>query len=194
MKTIIGLGNSGEKFEGTRHNIGFQLVKAFKSKHNFPRWEEDKYLKAQVTKKQMEGEKIVLGLPQTMMNSSGQAVKEFFERFQLEKQNLWVVHDDKDLNLGELRIVKNSGSAGHKGVESIIKQIETKGFFRFRLGIMTNFEKRVPRTKEEVSQFVLSKFFDDETDKLKQVKKRGLEALSFALKRSCEAAMQRYND
>lgn len=193
MKIIIGLGNTGDEFKGTRHNIGFQLLKSFKSKHNFPHWSEDKYLQALISKKQLDNETVILGLPQTMMNSSGQSVKEFLNRFGIEPDELWVVHDDKDLNLGEIRIVKNSGSAGHKGVESIINQLGTNNFIRFRFGIMTNFKKRIPRTKEEVSQFVLGKFFADEKDKVKQVKKRGLKALTFALEGSYKAAMQKYN-
>lgn len=193
MKIIIGLGNTGDKFQQTRHNIGFRLLKAFKSKHNFPRWKEDKYLKAKISKKQLHGETVVLGLPQTMMNSSGESAKEFLDRFEISLDNLWIVHDDKDLKLGELRIVKSSGSAGHKGVQSIINQLDSQDFVRFRVGIMTNFEKRVPRSKKQVSKFVLGKFFQEEKQTVKKVKKRGLKALEGALQDGYSNAMQEFN-
>lgn len=194
MKLIIGLGNKGEKFEGTRHNIGLDILKEFKTESDFPAWKKDKYLQAKITSAQINSEKVILGLPQTMMNKSGEAVREFFDRFDLNKKDLWVVHDDKDLNLGQIRIGKNSGSAGHKGVQSIINHIDSKDFFRFRIGIMTNFQKRIPKTKKEVSQFVLSGFFKDEKGKVGKVKKRGLKALNFALKQSPKSAMQEYNN
>lgn len=193
MKIIIGLGNTGDKFKRTRHNIGFRLLKAFKSKHNFPRWKEDKYLKARVSKKQLNEKAVVLGLPQTMMNSSGESAKEFLDRFEISLDDLWIIHDDKDLELGELRIVKNSGSAGHKGVQSVIDQFGSKNFVRFRVGIMTNFEKRIPRTKKQVSKFVLGKFFEEEKEEVKKVKKRGLKALEGALKDGYSDAMQKFN-
>lgn len=194
MKLIIGLGNKGEKFEGTRHNIGFDILKEFKTESDFPAWKKDKYLQAKITSAQINSEKVILGLPQTMMNKSGEAVREFFDRFDLNKKDLWVVHDDKDLNLGQIRIGKNSGSAGHKGVQSIINQIDSKDFFRFRVGIMTNFQKRIPKTKKEVPQFVLSGFFKDEREKVRKVKKRGLKALNTALKQSPKSSMQEYNN
>ena len=114
MVLITGLGNPGKEYKRTRHNVGYLVIDELaKQKPN----------------------DVVLLKPQTFMNKSGTAVIEAINFYKIKPADLWVVHDDVDLELGEFKISKNRGSAGHKGVESIIKRLGTKDFWRVRIGI-----------------------------------------------------------
>jgi PTH1 family peptidyl-tRNA hydrolase len=168
MILIVGLGNPGRKYEKTRHNIGFQVI------------DELGFLNKK---------KVILAKTKTFMNLSGKAVKLLVSRYQLPLTNLWVVHDDIDLPLGKIRISKGRGAAGHKGVESIIKELGTKNFVRFRIGIK-------PKRKSanwRAERFVLQKFNKGEEKIVKEVIKKTAEAISFSLKGGFEKAMSKYN-
>ena len=157
---IIGLGNPGKKFEGTRHNVGFMAIDLFAEKNTFSEFKLQKKSNALISERIVNSEKIILAKPQTFMNDSGKAVKE------LKTKDIIVVHDDIDLSLGKIRISKKRGSAGHKGVDSIIKELKTNDFWRIRIGIQ---QKKKP---ENVEKFVLQKF-EKETDIEKAVKTIG---------------------
>ena len=126
VKLIIGLGNPGKKYEKTRHNIGSKAI------------DELRFLNLK---------NVVLTKPQTFMNESGKTVKNLLKNYKTKPDNLIVMHDDIDLPIGKIRIVKNRGAAGHKGVESIIKALGTKNFIRFRIGIQP---KRKPANSSAV--------------------------------------------
>jgi len=146
MFLVIGLGNPGKKYEKTRHNIGAQIVEAMK-------------------KTKLKG--FVFAKTQTFMNNSGQAVKDLVNFCKIKPVNLYIVHDDIDLPLGEIKVVKNRGSAGHKGVESIIKELKTKDFNRLRVGIRPKTGK--PKNLEK---FVLQNFTKQEEKIIKEVIKK----------------------
>jgi PTH1 family peptidyl-tRNA hydrolase len=167
MILIVGLGNPGKKYQKTRHNIGFRVIDQLQS---------------------LNLKKVILAKPQTFMNLSGKTVKLLVARYRLPVTNLWVIHDDIDLPLGKIRIVKNRGSAGHKGVESIIRELGTKNFIRFRVGICPKTSK--PKNPEK---FVLQKFNKDEEKIVKEVIKKTVEAIEFSLKTSLEKAMSEFN-
>jgi len=131
MLAIIGLGNLGKEYESTPHNAGFEALDYFAEKNNFPVFEFDKYSNSLVSEK----DGLILVKPQTFMNSSGSSVQKLFKNLKLKIKNLALVHDDIDLPLGEFKISKNRGSAGHKGVESIIKALGTEDFTRIRIGV-----------------------------------------------------------
>ena len=107
---------------------------------------------------------IILMKPQTFMNSSGEAVRAFIDYYKLDPQGVWVVHDDVDIPFGEIRVRKGGSSAGHKGVESIIKHLGTQNFLRFRIGIKNELTERV-----ETESFVLQRFSKDEEKKLSHI-------------------------
>ena len=162
MILIIGLGNPGKKYLKTRHNIGFRIIDEFAKKNNFSEFSSVKKADSLVSQtifnsREAISDKIILAKPQTFMNNSGKAVKMLIKNRDLNSKNLIVIHDDIDLALGKIRISKNRGSAGHKGVESIIKEIGTKNFTRIRIGI-----KPEQKTKVETEKFVLQKFLKDE--------------------------------
>lgn len=185
---IIGLGNPGEKYANTRHNIGFSVIDAFAQKNNFGDFKLNKKSEALLAENNFEGKKIILAKPQTFMNNSGNTVREIIKNSKLETKDLIVVHDDIDLPLGKIKIVEGRGSAGHKGVESIIKSLGEESFARIRLGIAPTSGK-----PENPESFVIGKFTKEEA----AIKNRGLEkavlALNAILQEGLEKAMNGFN-
>ncbi|MDI6591703.1 MAG: aminoacyl-tRNA hydrolase [Patescibacteria group bacterium] len=201
MILIVGLGNPGKKFQKTRHNLGFRIVENFQKEKKFSNWKFEKEFKAEISKGILNSKKIILAKPQTFMNFSGKAVKFLINRYFLKKskinamasvlpwfENLWIVHDDIDLPLGEIRISKGRGAAGHKGVESIIKAINSKNFVRFRIGIQPKTGK--PKNLEK---FVLQKFNKKEEKIVKEVIEKTTEAIEMTIKEGIEKAMGEFN-
>ena len=182
MIIIIGLGNPGEKFKEARHNIGFMTVDFFAKKNSFPDFELSKKHDSLVSK----SNKVLLANPQTFMNRSGIAVKKIIT--QNKKADLLVVHDDIDLPLGKFKIVKNRGSAGHKGVESIIKAVGNKNLIRFRVGIQQ--EKGKPKHPDK---FVLQSFTGEEQKIVNKTIKKIAEALDYFIENGLERTMNEYN-
>ena len=132
---IVGLGNPGKKFEGTRHNVGFMVLDKFAEKNDFPKFELQKKFEALVSEGVIDDQKVILAKPQTFMNESGKSVKKIASCFKFHVSSFIVVHDDIDMPVEKIKIVEERGSAGHKGVESIIKSVGNKGLIRFRIGI-----------------------------------------------------------
>ena len=164
MMNIVGLGNPGKKYINTRHNIGFMVVNEFAKENNFPKFRMLKKYNALISKKN----NVLLVKPQTFMNNSGVAVKKT-----IQNQNLIVIHDDIDLLFGKIRISKNRGSAGHKGVESIIKELGSKNFTRLRIGIQPKQGK-----PKDVEKFVLQNFTRKEKKVIKEIIKKSLAELA----------------
>jgi len=192
MILVVGLGNPGKKFEKTRHNLGFLIIENLKLKiENFSDWRYEKKFKAEISRGKIGNKKIILARPQTFMNNSGKAVKLLTKTYTLDPKNLIVIHDDIDLTLGKIKIVKNRGSAGHKGVQSIIDELGTKDFVRFRIGIkpVTSDKRQVTR----IEDFVLRKFNKEEERILKGVIKKAVGAIEVAIKEGVEKAMSRFN-
>ena len=186
MFLIVGLGNPGEKYKKTWHNIGFLAVNFFSKKKNFPEFKMDKKLKSEVADNKIEKEKVILAKPQTFMNASGTAVGPLMRQWRIKSDNLVVIQDDLDLPFGKIRIVKDRGTAGHKGIDSIIKIIGTKDFLRIRVGIQPNHGK--PKHPEK---FVLRKI--DTEGKLKEVFKKTDKAIDMILEGKENEAMTEYN-
>lgn len=217
MIIIIGLGNPGKKFEKTRHNVGFRIVDEFTKRNNFPKFKLSKNFLAEISEGSFNGKKIILAKPQTFMNNSGRAIKLLIQK-RLKKAMaelrrrydfLWVIHDDIDLPLGKIRISVGRGAAGHKGVQSIIDELETKDFMRFRVGIKLNSKCKMqnyipphhPPAKAgpsselqfKIQNFVLKKFTKDEEKIMKKIIKKAVKAIECSLKLGPEKAMQKYN-
>ncbi|MFH0791867.1 MAG: aminoacyl-tRNA hydrolase [bacterium] len=136
MFLIIGLGNPGQKYQNTRHSVGFMATDVFNKKHNFSPFRLNKKSNALESDGIINDRAVKIIKPQTFMNNSGKAIKQFNgNRSQKEAVTIIVIHDDADLPVGDLKISKNRGSAGHHGVESVIKEIKTKDFTRIRIGV-----------------------------------------------------------
>src|SRR4030042_1851424 len=171
MFLIVGLGNPGKKYQKTRHNLGLRVIDELES---------------------LNLKEVVLARPRVFMNESGKTVKGLVGTHNQKSNNLIIIHHDIDLLLGQIRIVKNRGSAGHKGVESIIRELGTKNFVRFRVGI-----KPVSGIKHQVSnveKFVLQKFNKEEEKIVKDIIKKTAEAIEYFLKEGIERAMNEFNE
>jgi len=190
MKLIVGLGNPGKKYEKTRHNIGAFVVNKFLILNSppFPKFKINKKFKSLITKGELNDEEVLLALPQTFMNNSGEAVKAIASYYKLEPHDIWVIHDDLDLPLGKIRISRGSRAGGHKGVQSVIEELKTKDFIRFRLGIALPQRIKIPAEK-----FVLQKFSQEEEEKVNQSSKTIIEAIELTLKNGLEKAMNKFN-
>ena len=162
MKLVVGLGNPGKIYKNTRHNIGFILIDkiAQKLEVNF---KFNKSLQAEIAECNIKenGGKVKFAKPQTFMNDSGKTIKKIKDYFKIKTQDIWVIHDDVDLELGKVRISYNSTSAGHKGVQSMIENI-SQDFYRIRIGIGSS--KKIP-----TETWVLQRFNNEEIAILKPV-------------------------
>jgi PTH1 family peptidyl-tRNA hydrolase len=196
MKVIVGLGNPGKKFKKTRHNLGFMVVESLKSKFkNFSNWKKSRKFLSEISEGKINEERVILVKPQTFMNNSGKAVKPLIRNFLPNKamaelsRHLFVIHDDIDIPIGKFKISIGRGSAGHKGVQSIIDEIGTKNFVRFRIGIETANNKATSNRKD----FVLQKFSKKEEKVLKEVIKKTVEAIEIAIAEGLGKAMSEFN-
>jgi peptidyl-tRNA hydrolase, PTH1 family len=148
---IVGLGNPGEKYEKTTHNSGSRTVSLLQKIAALPNFSKDNTLKSLTSKGLVEEKKIILLLPLTYMNLSGEAVGKLVKRENLPPEKIIVVYDDTDIELGKVRFSSSGGSAGHKGVLSIIKNLKTKNFKRVRIGV----RKKQEKEREKALSFVL---------------------------------------
>lgn len=161
MILIIGLGNPEQVYKGTRHNLGSCFVDKLKEALDFPDFKLDKRSNALISSK----DDIILAKPQTFMNKSGESVKK------LLKDKLIVIHDEADIDLGEVKVSKGITSHGHNGVQSIIDQIRTNDFTRIRIGINS---KDMP---EDLEKAVLKKLTSQEKEILKEKEQEILEKI-----------------
>lgn len=185
MWAVVGLGNPGRRYSGTRHNVGFTFVrrmaKAWETKLRKRRFS------SKIAEVEKENERIMLVLPQTYMNNSGVAVKRIMEGRNIQPEQLLVVYDDLDIPVGEIRIRKRGSAGTHKGMRSIVQEIETTQFPRMRIGIGP-----LPAGEDAV-EYVLSCFDETEGVLLEESLKSAREALEMILDGRVEAAMNMYN-
>jgi len=159
MKLVVGLGNPGLKYRKTRHNVGFILLDKYVKEHNLS-WKKDKKAKAQVALY----EDLIFVKPQTFMNSSGISVSYLMNYYNLNLQDLLVVHDDVDLDFLQIKLQKSIGPAGHRGVEDIIVSVKSKDFWRFRVGV-----GRPHSVQMSVEDFVLAPFSRQELEEIQNI-------------------------
>ncbi len=203
MKLIAGLGNPGEKYENTRHNIGFMALEQFLKDTQTLKdtvWNNSSKFKADIAEitwqpKHATAEKILLLKPKTFMNNSGMAVRIAADFYKIEADDIWIVHDDVDLQLGQLRIRKGGGSAGHRGIESLLEVFPKGDFWRFRMGIgrPTSRDPQELVGEKGVDTFVLGNFDHQEHAKVRELLKRASKAIQMGLEAGLEASMNKFN-
>lgn len=167
---IVGLGNVGQEFEGTRHNIGFVCVDELASNQEFDPWVEKKDLKCLLTMKNIGNTRVILIKPTTFMNNSGEAVQAASHFYKIPPGNILIVHDELDIPFGQIRTRIGGSDAGNKGISSTIQHIG-ENFGRMRIGI------KAP-TKMKASDFVLAKFSEKEQENLPALKKEAVSMLT----------------
>lgn len=190
MVLIVGLGNPGKKYEKTRHNLGFMVVEVLAKKWlpvEKRKWQFDQKSNSELI---IHNSQFLLVKPQTFMNASGYAVKKLASSFELQISDIYAIYDDLDLPLGKLKIRKGGGTAGHRGLESIVKELEAADFVRFRLGIG---HPGPGSSEKEVESYVLSPFGRREKSAVRKMIKKTLSAIETALKEGLEVAMNRFN-
>ena len=185
MHLIVGLGNPGKEFQETRHNIGFWVIHDLAKKHDIP--VSGIKHQALVGQGLIDQQKVILAQPQTYMNLSGHAVASLFNYYRLSLENLLVVYDDLDLELGRLRMRKCGGHGGHNGLRSLISCLKTQEFARLRVGI--------GRPKDHLGgrDFVLRKFAKNEKPVVEEAVKRCLTGIELWLEAGVEQAMNQVN-
>jgi len=189
---IVGLGNPGEQYKNTPHSAGFLVVDELLTAHDLE-LTDNKKLKSEVAEYKNGTKKIILAKPQTFMNKSGEAVSALTKSYKLKAESsLWVVHDDVDLELGKIKIVRNRGSAGHKGVQDIMRKLKTQDFVRFRIGIRPK-RLATKRSKALMNKFVASTVGKADQAVFKKAIKRCTEAVLVALEDGVEKAASVYN-
>ena len=192
---IVGLGNPGEEYEGTRHNTGRMALEVFARIQHFSEWKEDAKAKATVSKGAVEKKLAALVLPDTFMNKSGLAVMKFVKSVKAAEK-LVVVYDDLDLPLGTIKISFDRGSGGHRGVESIMTTLKTKKFTRIRIGVSPETPGgtlKKPHGEKEVIDFILKRFKDAEVPELKKAFKQSAKALEAIITSGPMVAMNEFN-
>ena len=143
-----------------------------------------------ISRGSFEKKEILLALPETFMNKSGQALGKIVSFYKIKITNLVVVHDDADLQKGEVRISKNRGTAGHKGLDSIVGVLKTKNFTRIRIGVRP---KNYVAGSKLLDKFVLKKFTKEEEKIIKETIKKTCQAIEFAIKEGLEKTMTKFN-
>jgi len=172
---IVGLGNPGEEYDNTRHNVGRMAVSYFQNEEGFPEWKIDMKTKNLVSEKKG---KFMLVLPENFMNNSGKSIASLITSAK-KAESLVVIHDDLDIPFGKVKISFNKSAGGHRGVANIVKNIKTEAFIRIRIGISGETKKGIkkPVGEEAVLKFILGKFKPDELKDLKKEFKKIHQAL-----------------
>ena len=160
---IIGLGNIGKQYAGTRHNIGFVCLDEFAKAHDFDAWTDKKDLKCLMTSKTLSDTRVILCKPTTMMNLSGEAAQKVAHFYKIHHEQIIVVHDELAIPFGQIRMRVGGSDAGNNGVKSLISQID-QGFGRIRVGI--DGEKPA---KMDSADYVLASFTKEEQDSLQDL-------------------------
>jgi len=185
---IVGLGNPGEEYENTPHNLGFMVIDRLAGSHSIrvSRKENTSFVGLGET----GGKHVALAKPQTYMNLSGPAVKGLLERYELKPDRLIVVYDELDLPWGSLRIRMKGSAAGHNGVKSLIGSLGTNEFTRVRLGIARESE---PGSPARGAQFVLGQFKRAQKQDVEETVIRAADAVEFIIAEGAAQAMTKYN-
>ncbi len=186
MYIIAGLGNPGRKYTGTRHNMGFEALDAVAAKYNID-IKKSKF-NALYGEGTIEGEKVVLIKPQTFMNLSGDAVREFKNWYKADNSQIIIIYDDVSLPVGKMRIRKKGSAGGHNGMKSIIYQLNSDEFPRIKLGVGS------PENPDfDLADYVLGKFTKDEVKVLIQTAINTADAVGEIIRNGCEKAMSKFN-
>ncbi len=186
MWLIAGLGNPGNYYKNTRHNIGFLVLDALAAKRNIS-WKKQRY-PAVTAKYTLNDEDIFLIKPQSYMNRSGEIVNFVVQKWCVPTTSLIVVHDDLDLSFERIKLKKMGGAGGHKGIGSIIEELDADTFLRVKMGI-----GRPDDPAEATEEYVLGLFTAEQAESLPAFLARGVEAVEGIIYDGPEKAMNRFN-
>lgn len=184
MKLIVGLGNPGKQYEKTRHNAGFMTINALSKKLGFSL--DKSKCKAIYGIYNHKGEKIIFAMPQTFMNLSGESVQSLMHFYNIDVEDLIVIHDDLDLPLGKIRLRQKGSCGGQNGMRNIIDLLGTSEIKRIRLGISN--DKQI-----DTVDYVLGKFSSEDYKVFENVVDKAAEAIIFSLDNNFDVTMSKFN-
>lgn len=182
---IVGLGNPGQKYEHTRHNMGFDVIDELARRWHVTLWKED--MKAEIGQTLVNGEKVLLVKPLTYMNNSGEAVGAIARYYKVDLDDIYIICDDLDLPPGKTRIRKKGASGGHNGIKSLIAHLGSENFNRFRIGVGH------PQDGHTVVEHVLSRPYGEDIQKIEDAKIHTADSIESALKDGVDHAMNVFN-
>lgn len=186
MFIIVGLGNPTREYEGTRHNVGFEVIDALADKYNIS--VDARKHRAFIGKGIVEGQKVILAKPQTYMNLSGESVRSLLDHYKVdEEQELIVLYDDVSLDVGQLRIRAKGSAGGHNGIKSIIAHVGHQIFPRIKIGVG---EKP---NKYDLADYVLGRFTKAEREIMEDGYEKAIAAIEQIIEGDMEGAMNKYN-
>lgn len=186
MYIIVGLGNPDAKYEGTRHNVGFDVIDAIADKYNIA--VETKKHRAYVGIGVIEGQKVILAKPQTYMNLSGESVRSIVDFYKADPETeVLIIYDDVSLGVGQLRIRKKGSAGGHNGIKSIIAHLGTSNFPRIKVGVG---EKP---SGYDLADYVLGKFSKGEQEIMREGYQNAVAATGLIVQDEIEQSMNEYN-
>ena len=185
MKLIVGLGNPGRRYRGTRHNVGWEVLARLADRAGIRVNEDEGF--AEVGRGAIGSQRVLLVRPVTYMNVSGEAVRDLRRRHRVRPADILIIVDDIDLPLGRLRLRAGGSAGGHNGLKSVIEALGTTEFPRLRVGIGR------PPLGVDPAEFVLTRFTDGEAATVQESLTRAVEAVEMAVTEGVGAAMNRYN-
>lgn len=191
MKLVVGLGNPENKYIGTRHNLGFEVLDELVKKLNLADWSKEAKFKSELIKTQ----DLILVKPQTYVNNSGMAVCQLADYYKIKPENIVIIHDELDLPLGKIKVRIGGAAAGHHGVESVINILGTDQFIRIRLGIGNLRTQSSEHKGQSLSaeKFVLEQFTHSEKPQVKHMIKQAIKALELVLEKGVIEAQNQFN-
>lgn len=186
MYIIAGLGNPTKEYEGTRHNVGFDVIDAIAAEYNIT--VESREKRAYVGKGMIVGQKVLLVKPQTYMNLSGESIRGLLDYYKIdEEEELIVIYDDVSLDVGQLRIRKKGSAGGHNGIKSIISHLGHNVFVRIKVGVGE-------KPKEyDLADYVLGHFSKAEKELMQEGYKKAVKAVEMILSDDVDGAMNEFN-
>ena len=188
MKLIAGLGNPGDKYLFTRHNIGFMALDFFRELNDInENFKFENKFNGHILKTNINGEAIILVKPDTFMNLSGESIRRVIDFYKIKIEDILVIYDDISLNIGTMRFRSSGSDGGHNGIKKIIKILGTNKIDRLKLGI----GPQLPNQKSE--NFVLANFSSEQLDIVKKVCKIANEAIIYYIKNNINQAQNKYN-
>ena len=186
MFIIVGLGNPGLKYEGTRHNVGFDVIDKIAEEYHIA--VDTRKHRALIGRGVIDGFRVILAKPQTFMNLSGESIRELVDYYKVDEEtDLIVIYDDISLDVGQLRIRKKGSAGGHNGIKSIISHLGHDAFLRIKIGVG---EK--PRGYD-LADYVLGHFSKEEQEQMEEGYEHAVCAVKEIVTGNIEAAMNEYN-
>lgn len=185
MKIIVGLGNPTREYEGTRHNVGFSVIYNISDTYGI-RVDTKKH-KALIGKGIIGGEKVILAMPQTYMNLSGESVRELLDYYKCTNEDLIVIYDDISLDVGKLRLRAKGSAGGHNGIKNIISHLGTDVFDRIKVGVG---EKPA---RMDLADYVLGRFSKEEQPVIRESAEKATKAVETIITENMASAMNKFN-